>query len=113
MSKSGIAGLAGPATILEVWAAIAPHDTEEGKGDWYDKTYHATEAGARLGASGIGVMGTEGKVEPRLAVKFNGGQLLLVDGPITLADDEQLGTDVRRRALAKLTPVERIALGLE
>ena len=108
-------GKSGEAEIVSLFTARTNTDTEEGRGQQYDKTFHETERGAKLGTVRIGVMGTDGTVGERLAVRFSDGTLLLLVEPdprIILTDEASLDQDVRKTALSKLTEAERAALGV-
>lgn len=114
--KRPVVGKKGAAELIRVFAAVTNTDTQEGRGDKVDHSYYATERGAQLGGIGIGVMDSDGTVESRIAVRFEDGQLFLLNqerGQIELGNEEQLAQDVRAKALSKLSPAERRALNLD
>ncbi len=115
MAKQVLIGLRGHAIVIQIYAAVTNSDTQGGMGHNVDHSYYETARGALLGSIGIGVMGNDGTVEPRPAVKFDDGTILLLTSTsiITLGDEEKLAQDARTTALAKLTLAERSALNIE
>lgn len=61
------------ATVERVYAATRNTDLAEGRGVDIDHAYYATRDAAVVGASKIGVMGADGNVAPRLALRFGTG----------------------------------------
>jgi hypothetical protein len=68
----------GEVEVIEIFAAVSNTELNDGSGDKIDLTYHPTKQEARTAAIGVGVMGCNGDVEPRLAVRFKDGTILLL-----------------------------------
>lgn len=101
-------------TVVELWAAVSNTDTNEGRGKSIDVSYHLNQDDAALGAVGIGVQGTDGSVTKRLALRINNESYLLITGnPVSITSVDQKWSELRQSGRAKLTPAERIALGIE
>lgn len=103
------------AEIVEIYAAVTNSDLTEGRGVSVDHSYHETEIGAKFGAVGIGpgLTKNDGTVGERLAIRLSDGTYLLLNQQspiIELVDETRLREDVRRQAIAKLSPAERVAL---
>jgi len=108
-------GKTGEVEIIKVFTAKTWADTNEGRGPQYDRTFHETEKGAKFGTIGIGIMGGDGTLGERFAVRFEDGTLMLLDEGqpiITLENEELLESNIRKKALSKLSVAERQALGL-
>lgn len=105
-------------TMVHIHAATCSRDNIEGRGPIIDKSYHTSYQGALVASKGIDVMGADGKVAQRLALKMSDGRYFLLQNeanPVLVADndqDAQAAADLRVKALAKLSPPERAALGL-
>lgn len=109
-------GKSGEVEVITIFTARTNTELNEGRGQQYDRTFHETERGAKLGTVGIGVMGGDGEVGDRLAVRFSDGTLLLLDAGqpvIELQNENVLEQDIRRKALSKLSVAEREALGVK
>jgi len=96
--------------ITVVYAATRNQDLTEGKGRTIDHSYYLTGHAARIATSGIDVMGSDGKVEPRLALHLSDGRFALSPVLITISEDPEAEAKLREQALKKLTPAERAAL---
>lgn len=85
-------------------------DNNEGRGSTYYE-YYVTSAVAHTRAKGRGVMGTDCTVVPTSERVIVIGEKIfrIGDEIIALYEDPEV---VRKRALAKLTPEERKALGI-
>lgn len=97
-------------TIVAIFAAVCNSDSQEGKGSQVDHSYHLTELAATIATSKIGVMGSDGKVEPRLAICFGGGHYALLSDEIEIDDNPEAQAKLREQALKKLSPAELAAL---
>ncbi len=113
--------------FITIYAAVRNEDLTEGTGRRVDHSYYSTEENAELGAKGIDVMGSDGKIAARDAIVVNGKHVFLLDHRmpqdmgITLDLDiekkrgRQTSIDIkaRKEALDKLTPHEKELLGLK
>ena len=99
-----------------VFQVIANTDTTEGRGSNYTVGWFLTEGVAKSAARGKGPMGTDARVEREqkdvVIVEAGGVRKIFLLGPPVDASYED-PAEVRRRALAKLTPEEREALGVK
>lgn|SRR5487761_198418 len=76
---SHLVGISGQAEIVEVYAAVTNTDLNDPNyGDEINDSYHLTEESARAAAVGIGVMGSTGKVQKRLAARFDDDLLFIL-----------------------------------
>jgi len=96
--------------VIKLFAATRNEDLQEGRGARIDHSYHLTEHEALIASSKIDVMGTDGKVEKRIALRLSDGQYLLLPKPITVSENPEAEAGLRKQALAKLTPAEIAAL---
>ena len=96
--------------IVVIYATTRNQDLTEGKGRTIDHSYHLTERVARIATSGIDVMGSDGKVEPRLALNLSDGRFALSPVLITISEDPEAEAKLREQALKKLSSAERAAL---
>lgn len=74
-------GFKGKAEIVRIFAAVTNIDLNEGRGENIDDAYYFIERDALVGAIGIGVMGGDGEVEERFAVRFDNGTYFLLADP--------------------------------
>lgn len=93
-------------------------EKNEGRGGTYLVGYFATESIAKRASQGHGVMGYEGHVRPHcglVAVYIDPQTNREVIRPLGDVIEVQYEdpVEVRKRALAKLTPEEKLALGLK
>lgn len=106
-------GMTGTFEIIELFAAVTNSDTAEGRGHAVDKSYHLSRDGALIGAARIGVMGNDGAVEERTAIRLNDEMLILLTGePIAIADETAMRERVRKEGMEKLSAAQRAALGI-
>jgi hypothetical protein len=103
-------------TSMRVFKVMGDTEMNEGRGPRYTVGWFADEAVARLAAEGKAAMGTTGSVDPvnvDVAV-FRNDEGELTYGIISefIQIEYEDPEDVKRKALAKLTPKERRALGL-
>ena len=96
--------------VVELFAATRNEDLAEGRGQKIDHSYHLTQRDAMIASSKIDVMGSDGKVELRLALHLSDGKYLLLPQPITVSENPEAEAELRKQALAKLTPAEIAAL---
>lgn len=97
--------------IVRVFVAVSPQDRDEGRGPLVDRSYHLSEKDATIATKGIGVMGSDGQVVPRQAVRLGGEEyILLPDVSFTIDTDPAAEAKLREQALKKLSPAERAAL---
>lgn len=100
--------------IVRIFVTRRNEELNEGRGKIIDDSYFTDRNNAIIGAKGIDVMGTDGHVEERLVFKNSNGKYYLLNltplriNPLTAVQKEAL----RKQALEKLTPAERIALGV-
>ncbi len=87
MPKRSIIGKEGKAKVIEIFAVVSNTDTTEGRGSAIDLTYHPNKEQAQTAAIGEGVYGADASVEPRRAVRFADGTLLLLAGARALPAD--------------------------
>lgn len=80
MPKRSVLGKEGRAKVVEIFAVVSNTDRQEGRGSSVDLTYHPTKEQAQTAAIGKGVFGADATVEPRRAVRFADGTLLLLVG---------------------------------
>lgn len=73
-------------------------------------SYHLTNHAVEAAISGIGIMGIDGKIECRLALRFSDGKYTFLPEFFTISDTAETEAELRKRALSKLTPAEKIAL---
>ncbi len=100
--------------VVEIFAATRNTDSAEGRGSQVDEAYYLTREGATIGAHKIDVMGTDGKVESRLAIEISGKLTSYVTfKEIVVRDDPKNVEALREQALKKLSPAERVVLGLK
>lgn len=97
-------------TVVLIFAAVCNSDSVEGRGRQIDHSYHLTNLAATIATSRIGVMGSDGKVEPRLAIKFQGERYALLPDKIEISIDPDAQAKLREQALKKLSPAELAAL---
>lgn len=97
--------------VVTIYAVVANTDTEEGRSDDYDKTYHLTQDDAIIASSGCGTFGADAKTEPRWALQIGENEyLLLPSSTIETTNVEEKLARLRRSALDKLTLTESVAL---
>lgn len=107
--------------IIQIFAATRNTDGNEGRGSDIDHSYHLTKRNALIGAHGIDVMGSDGKVRDLLALQVEDGGIFLLGGnvslaeisPIKIVEDPEAFAKLRKSALDKLSPGERVALNLD
>lgn len=100
-------------TVVTLWVTRRNSDGTEGRGADVDHSYHLDRLEAQVATHGIDVMGSDGHVEERLALRTDDNRFFLLPKPITLtpsAKEKETMARVRREALNKLTPAERVAL---
>ena len=72
-------GKYGNARIIEIYAAVGTTNLNDPNfGASIDFSYYLKSADAYLGAMGIGPMRSSGRVEKRLAIKFDDGSIFLL-----------------------------------
>jgi hypothetical protein len=104
-------------TMVHIHAATCSKDNIEGRGPIIDKSYHTSHQAALIASKGIDAMGSDGDVAQRLALRMSDGRYFLLQNeahPVLVSDsdqDAQAATDLRTKALAKLSSPERAALG--
>jgi hypothetical protein len=104
--------------VVKIYATTRNTDGTEGRGIDIDNSYHKERRSALIASKGIDVMGSDGKVVERLAIKLNDGRYFLLQNenhPIVVVASEkevQAAADLRKEALGKLSRAERAALGL-
>lgn len=110
--------------MVFIYAATRNSDLNEGRGPTIDESYHLKRHAAIIACAGIDVMGSNGQVAERLALKLIDGRYFLLANmkdPFEVADpivvstnvqEVQAMTDLKVKALGKLSPPERAALGL-
>ena len=97
--------------VAVIFAAVTNTELNEGRGVPYDKSYHLNHANATIGASGIGVMGCDGTVEPRIALQISDGKfIILPEQELRITTFAKETARLRKSALAKLSPAEKAAL---
>lgn len=96
--------------VVGIWTATCNEDSMEGRGKTVDNSYHYTKHDALIATKGIGVMGGDGEVRPRKAVKLSDGRYFLAPKMIVITKDPEAAAKLREQALAKLSPAERAAL---
>ncbi len=87
MPKRSVIGKEGKAKVIEIFAVVSNTDMEEGRGSAIDLTYHPNKEQAQTAAIGEGTHGADAGVEPRRAVRFADGTLLLLAGANALPAD--------------------------
>ena len=97
-------------TVVIIYAAVTNTDLTEGRGQRVDHSYYRNRRDATIGASGIGVMGSQGNVEPRTALRITDNQYLLLSDPVKVSENPKKVAELRKQAFAKLTEAERAAL---
>lgn len=103
-------------TVVQIYAATCNEDKNEGRGATIDNSYHTSQRSALIASRCIDVMGSDGGVDKRLAIKLTDGRHFLLKNdnqPIELTDDQrevEAAAELRTSALAKLTEAERAAL---
>lgn len=100
--------------FVTIFATVHNTDGNEGRGRNVDHQYFLTHSDAMIGADGIDVMGSDGKVEARDAIRRPDGSYFLIK-KVVITDPtgpERLAA-IRRVAIKKLSAIERIALGVE
>lgn len=134
MSTAKLVGRKGLVEVVKIFSAISNTDMNSGSGNDIDETYHPTREEAEMAALDIGAMGSRGKVESRLVVRFEDGSMLLLANrdtipwrtPIPAANAPIVNFSkprpdlinlvkngrARKKALAKLSPKERTLLSL-
>lgn len=99
--------------VVMIHAATTNTELNEGRGQQIDHSYYRSKDDAVMGAQGIGVMGSAGGVEPRLALSLEDGSYLILADPVKISENPKMVEELRRTGLAKLTPGERAALHLD
>ncbi|MBP6855575.1 MAG: hypothetical protein KBC26_01195 [Candidatus Pacebacteria bacterium] len=98
-------------TVIVIYAVVVNTDSTEGRGEYIDHSYHLTELEATIGASGLGIMGHDADVEPRIACRLRNTKVILLSPPVEIAlIDKKVGEGLRSKALSKLTMAEKAAL---
>ena len=93
-----------------IWAAVTNTDLNEGRGSSVDYSYHLTETDAKVGASHIGVMGSDGDVQERVVLQISDTEyILLPKDTVTIKETAEEAAKLRESALKKLTPAEQAA----
>lgn len=106
------------AVVVEIYAATRNEELNEGRGQTIDNSYHTSRRSALVACRGIDVMGSDGQVSERLALKSDDGRYFLLKNnnkPIVVRSDEEevkAEADLRKEALKKLSQAERAALGI-
>jgi len=104
--------------VVKIYATTRNTDGTEGQGVEIDNSYHKERRSALIASKGIDVMGSDGKVVDRLAIKLDDDRYFLLQNnnySIVVTDSEkevQAAADLREKALSKLSSAERAALGL-
>jgi hypothetical protein len=96
--------------VVTIYAAVTNADLAEGRGPEIDHSYYINQRDAMMGTSHIGVMGGDGKVEPRTALHLGDGRYILLPNPISISENPAKIAELRKQALAKLSQAERAAL---
>lgn len=104
-----------PGRIFDVtlYKVTANTDTTEGRGSTYVIGWFVDAGVAKKAAKGKGVMGTDSPVDPVACsvIRTDDGSVFLVGDEVQITYEDP--KEVRERALAKLTPEERNALGIK
>jgi hypothetical protein len=99
--------------VVTIFAAVTNTELNDGRGDQYDKSYHLTRGDAVIGASGIGVMGSDGDVEPRTALQISEEEyIILPEQSVRVVSSVKNAAELRKSGLSKLTKAEKAALQL-
>lgn len=102
----------GPGGIADVFMALEELDKEEGRGGRRLIGYFLNMDDAVVSAKGMGIQGSNGVITKRMIICDHHGKWYeLGDRAVPLYTEAQ--PDLRRSALAKLTPEERSALGIK
>ena len=98
--SSVLVGKSGKAEIIEIYAAVGNKDLNGSiYDDRVDRAYFLMEAEAIIGARGIGVLGSNGEVEKRYAIK-------LEDGSVYLLASSDAATPTKDAPLIKISSVK-------
>jgi hypothetical protein len=98
------------AEVVTVYVATCNEDGTEGRGATIDHSYHLTKHAALIATAGIGVMGSDGDLEERLALKLEDGRFALLPDIFQISDNVEKEAELRKEALKKLSPAELAAL---
>lgn len=98
---------------VTVYSVVTNTDLTEGRGGRTTIGYYLEQSAATRGAQGQGVMGSDALVQSakRSVVQFESGDMFLLGKELRIEPPEDPAV-VRKRALDKLTPEERAALGV-
>ena len=96
--------------FITIWQVTGDKDQTEGRGGTYVVGYTKTEKEAQELARGKGVMGSDGEVHLKQAIKFDHGAIYEIG---ERCDEQWAKMERKAAALAKLTPEDREALGLK
>lgn len=95
--------------VIYLYKGMGQGDSDHGNAPWHTVGYFLTHAEATEAVKTAGGWGTAGKVQTIEAVVTSTGDYFLIEGiEISPPPLERL----RQKALAKLTPEEKKALGL-
>ena len=119
MIDKDLENLAGKARVIEIFAVVGNTDPEKGTGSKFDISHHQTKEEAQIAL--IDLLGAHKSVESRAAVKFDSGVVLLLakngvlgKSPFVVFSDVSGATNaLRKKALEKLSPIERHVLGVK
>ncbi len=104
--------------VVDIYATTRNEDTAEGKGRTIDHSYHINYRAALIACKGIDVMGSDGEVDKKLALKTDDGRYFLFhnnDKPIVVVDSREevrAAATLKEEVLKKLSSAEKAALGL-
>lgn len=73
MKRESPFGIRGYAELIQIFAVVSNSDINSGNGRKIDVTYHEKREEAKTAAIGVGPGGSDGGVEPRLAIRFEEG----------------------------------------
>ena len=119
MLDKDLENLAGKACVIEVFAVVGNTDPEKGTGSKIDLTHHRTIEEAQIAVTGL--LADNKSVESRAAVKFDNGVVLLLaksgilgkSTMVMFSDVSEATRALRKKALEKLSLVERHVLGVK
>ncbi|MDO8579528.1 MAG: hypothetical protein Q7R72_01500 [bacterium] len=97
--------------IVSLSAVVGNTDDVEGRGVPIDKSYHLSRGDAVVGASSAGPSGSNGEIQPRLALKISKDSYILLPEKafgISLLPEET--EKLRRSGLSKLSAAEKQVL---